>query len=215
MPFDAAPRTRLDHSARALDALALAAQKKEPGADDALVEALLVRLRPLVAWRMLARSGGALAQADVDDVLQEVVLLVWQRDVAVFDPSKSGFLTFVTRRLGWHIADCARNARRRAALEGGEIPEEDDAGVDLEDEGRDPEALLEAARSERALLALEGRIAEAGVDEAARHVIVRHDLQGATLTEIAKEMGRNVSNACRARQRGLDRLARHFEALAA
>ncbi len=191
---------------RSLDALALAARKKVPGAEEALVQALLVKLRPIVRYRVHTSARGALSQADVDDVLQDVVLLVWQRDLPVFDPSKSGFLTFANRRLRWHLADCARRARRSAGDEVDDI--ELEAVVDVD---RDPEALLDLHRAEVVLRDMERAIG--GADRSAREVLVRHDLRGATLMEVAKELHIHVSNACRARQRGLRHLARHLEAL--
>lgn len=196
---------------RSLDELALRAQRGEPGAADALVERLLVRLRPLVRYRVLTRARGALTEADVDDVLQDVVLLIWQQDLRRFDPGKSGFLTFVSRRLGWHLADRARHARRRRGEELDDVELEE-----VVDHGKDPAALLAARDAERALLALPARIAGAGdVDEQARTAVVRYDLEGASLAEVARELQVHVSNACRARQRGLQRLARHLAPLAA
>lgn len=198
-------------ASRRLDELAMRAQQGEPGAADELLERLLVRLRPLVRYRVLTVARGALCEADVDDVLQDVVLRIWQQDLARFDPSRSGFLTWVSRRLGWHLATSVRRSRRNR------IDELDDAELEeVVDEGRDPPSLLAARDAERALLALPRHVVElVDMDEQARTAVTRCGLEGATLTEVAREMRVHVSNACRARQRGLKALARQLEALAA
>jgi RNA polymerase sigma factor (sigma-70 family) len=195
--------------ARSLDDLALAAQRRVPGAEDALVAELLERLRPIVAFAILSMKRGALGEADIDDVLQELVVLVWRHDLAVFDPRKSGFLTFCNRRLRWHLADVARRARRRAGEECDDAELEEVIDVD-----KDPESLLREHQRELAMLDLPKAVAEAsGADSSAREVVVRCDLLGGKLTDVAKELDLHVSSACRARQRGLRFLARHLEAI--
>lgn len=207
MPFDAplAPCP-----SRSLDDLAVRAQRGLPGAQGELVEALLRKLRPIVGHRLLTKKTWALSEADIEDALHDVVLHIWQHDLPLFDPARSGFLTFVSRRIDWHLSDRARSARRTA---GEEVEDEVlELVVDLD---RDPEALLAASDRERMLLQLATVIAHTRTDEAARTVLVRHDLEGATLVEVAKELHIHVSNACRARQRGLRHLTRQLSALAA
>jgi RNA polymerase sigma factor (sigma-70 family) len=194
--------------ARSLDDLALAAQRHVPGAEDALVTELLERLRPIVAFAILSMRRGALGEADIDDVLQELVVLVWHHDLAVFDPRKSGFLTFCNRRLRWHLADVARRARRRAGEECDDAELEE--VIDLD---KDPESLLASHQRELAMLSLPKAVAQSGADTSAKEVVVRCDLMGGKLTDVAKELDLHVSSACRARQRGLRFLARHLEAI--
>ena len=200
--LDAAPPI----PSRSLDQLALSAQRGAPGAVESLVAALLEKLRPIVGYHVMTTARGALTDADIEDVLHDVVILVWRHDLPIFDPRKSGFLTFVNRRLRWHLSDEARRARRRAGEEC------DDAELEaVVDHGRDPESLLRAHQGELATVHIE-RIVGA-VDPDARAVIVRCDLQGARLVDVARELDLHVSSTCRARQRGLRFLARHLEAL--
>lgn len=223
MPFEAtlapalaAPAVRStpeevpDAHARSLDALAVRAQRGEAHAVQLLLEALAVRLRRIVGHRVLAKRGYAFSEADVEDALHDLLLHIWQHDLPMFDPARSGFLTFVSRRIDWHVSDRARKARR---LMGDEV--EDEELELVVDEGRDPESLLAAAEDERTLLHLAVVIDLANTDDTARKVIKRHDLDGATLSDVAKELSIHVSNACRARQRGLRHLTRQLGALAA
>lgn len=202
-------KTNANANARAFDALAVRAQSGDADATAALLEGLLVRLRRLVGHRVLARKN-AFGEADVEDALHDVVVHIWQHDLPLFDPARSGFLTFVSRRLDWHIADRARHALR---VQGEEV---DDEELELVvDEGRDPESLLADAETERTLLRLRVIVDRSETDETARNIIKRHDLEGATLVDVAKELRIHVSNACRARQRGLRHLTRQLGALAA
>lgn len=191
--------------ARRLDALALRAQRGEPGARAELVEKLLKRLRPLVSHLIATRSRDVFGAADVDDVLQDIVVFVWQQDLHRFDPARSGFLTYVSRRLRWHVADLTRAARRRAA------DDLDDAEFgEVADCRSDPEALLEARRGEDMLLSLPETIAAADIDAQALLAVQLYDLQGASLADVARQLQVHISNACRARQRGLKLLARQL-----
>ena len=195
--------------ARSLDALAVRAQRAEPGAVDELIDDLLERLRPIISYRVLTRARGALSEVDIDDVVQDIVILIWQHDLPLFDAHRSGFLTFVNRRLQWHLADTARKARVRAGEEA------DDAELEsVVDDGRDPESLLKAHAREVAMMNMSRTIRRAGPDTTAGKVLVEHDLRGARLADVARQLHIHVSNACRARQRGLRHLARHLEALA-
>lgn len=209
-PASGEPRGYDANGARALDALAVRAQSGDGEAVQQLLEVLAVRLRKLVGHRVLAKRGYAFSEADVEDALHDLLLHIWQRDLPMFDPARSGFLTFVSRRIDWHVSDRARKARRYIG------EEVDDEELELViDEGRDPESLLSAAEDERTLLHLSVVIDRARTDDTARTVIKRHDLEGATLSDVAKELSIHVSNACRARQRGLRHLTRQLGALAA
>jgi RNA polymerase sigma factor (sigma-70 family) len=205
MPFDAS-----SCPSRSLDDVAVRAQRGLAGATGELVETLLVKLRPIVGHRLLAKKSWALTDADVEDAVHDLVLHIWQHDLPLFDPGRSGFLTFVSRRIDWHLSDRARHARRTA----GEDVEDEDLELVI-DIDRDPESLLDADRREKVLLHLAHVVAYADTDDTARTVLARHDLEGATLGLVAKELGIHVSNACRARQRGLRHLTRQLAALAA
>lgn len=219
MPFDistqttpiAAPSTQVC-DARAVDDLAVRAQQGDAAATGALLEALHERLRRLVGHRAMSRRsrGWHFTDADVEDALHDLVLHIWQHDLPQFDVTRSGFFTFVSRRIDWHLCDEARRARR---TRGEEVDDEELEAVI--DEGRDPESLLDAAEDERTMLHIDTVLRLVRTDDTARAIIKRHDLEGATLTDIAKELSINVSNVCRARQRGLRHMTRQLGALAA
>ena len=203
MPFDACP-------SRSLDDLAIRAQRGLPAAEGQLVEALLLRLRPIVGHRLLLQRSWALGEADIEDALHDIVLHIWQHDLPLYQRERSGFLTFVSRRIDWHLADRARNARRAAGEQLDDVVLEGIVDVD-----KDPESLLAVCERQETLLHLARAIESVRTDDTARTVLVRHDLEGATLVQVAKELHIHVSNACRARQRGVRHLTRHMSALAA
>lgn len=198
-------------SARAagLDQLALAAQAGDPAAVERFLARLTERVRPLVRHKLCVLGAGALSIDDAADITQEVVLAAWRFDLPRFRPELGSFTTFLSRRLAWHVVDAARqHARHRHdAL--------DEHAHDPPSQ-TDPETLLAAAALESSLTLLvpqlELALADLGDDE--RWVVQRHDLEGARLSDVAAELGRNVSNACRARQRALRLLSRKLEALA-
>jgi RNA polymerase sigma factor (sigma-70 family) len=188
-------------SARArMDALATRAQQGDARAADQLAQLLYTSLRPVVG-----RMTRGLPQADLEDVLQDVVIAAFEKDLARFDPTRGAFLSFVAKRLGWRIADVVRQHRRAPG------PSLDDVMLDIVDPTQTPEAQTAAHAHEQALLALP-RMIDATLatlrDQQARHAFVAHDLRGRTIVDVAGDLGIHASNACRARQRALAHLAR-------
>lgn len=184
-----------------LCALALAAQGGDARAADALAARLVAALRPLVT-----RHSRGLCAADVDDLVQDVVVAAFETDLARFDPSKGSFLSFVAKRMRWRVADVLRTSGKRR------VDALDDvvAACEPADPLASPEARARAAAKERALLALPRLVDDALAamrDPAARKALVRHDLDGVALVDVARELGVHASNACRARKRALAHLA--------
>ncbi len=202
----AAPRAR---AAASLDDLVLAARAGDARAMHTLLARVSARVRPLVRHKVSLHGAGVLSLDDTDDVVQEVVLAAWRFDVPRYQPERGSFATFLSRRLAWHVLDAVRQRARHghASLESheGEVAGE-----------ADPETLLASAALETSLQMLvpQLELALADLTDDERYVVQRHDLEGARLTDVAAELGRNVSNACRARQRALKHLSKKLEALA-
>ncbi|MCC7070109.1 MAG: RNA polymerase sigma factor [Deltaproteobacteria bacterium] len=203
------PTTR-NHAAEPLDELALAARAGDARAMGTLLARVSARVRPLVRHKIALHGAGVLSIDDADDVVQEVVLAAWRFDVPRFRPERGSFATFLSRRLAWHVLDAVRQRARHGHLSLDDQPVE--AAGDA-----DPETLLASAALETSLQMLvpQLELALADLDDVERYVVQRHDLEGARLSDVASELGRNVSNACRARQRALRQLSKKLEALAA
>lgn len=195
---------------RALDALAVAARDGDARAMQQLLAQLTVRVRPLVRHKICLRGAGVLSIDDTEDVVQEVVLTAWRFDVPRFRPELGSFSTFLSRRLAWHVLDAVRQRARHAHAD------LDERALEAPSE-TDPETLLASAALEESLemLVPQLELALADLRDDERYVVRRYDLEGARITDIAAELGKNASNACRARQRALRQLSKKLEALAA
>lgn len=208
-----AVRAPASPQASALDELALAARGGDARALHRLLAQLAARVRPLVRHKIHVLGAGVLSVDDTDDVVQEVVLAAWRFDVQRFRPALGSFATFLSRRLAWHVLDAVRQRGRH-------VHDALDTLDDCAPEGAaasDPDTLLAAAALEGALSMLvpQLELALRDLDDDERYLVQRHDLEGARLADIAAELGRNTSNACRARQRALKHLSKKLEALAA
>lgn len=184
-----------------LDALATNVQRGQPRA----LSRLLGRLRaeiPLMLRGEIAKRGYRLCPADVDEVVQTVLIGVWTTDLLRFDPKRGSFGGFVRRRVRWTLLDYVRSLSRRATR-----PLFDDQGT----RGDDPLSLLEAADREQVLLALPRLVDEALEDESKRDPLAAasiraKDIKGELLRPLASAVGRHPAALTRARQRGLLRL---------
>jgi len=158
------------------------------------------RLRSIVEahfdtlWRFLRRLG--VAEGDVDDAVQEVILVLTRKLDGVDHGRERSFLLSTAFRVA---SDARRRVRRRREVDA-------DALYELASEGADPEASLERGRM-RALLAQV--LGELSID--LRAVFVLYELEDFTMAEIAQTLqlppGTVASRLRRARET--------FEALAA
>lgn len=187
-----------------IQSLALQAQ----GGDARALENLLGRLhrmmRPWI-YGALSRRGRFHCEGDIDDILQDVLIAVWQTDLARFDAQKGHLLGFLRQRVAWRVGDTIRRQARSRTEEWTDVHEQN---VSLVNEDA-PDQKLEQINREQKLFVLPsvvedalGELAEQA-DPAAAHAVRAHDLEGRPLREIAEELEVHVSNACRARQRGL------------
>jgi RNA polymerase sigma factor (sigma-70 family) len=193
------------------------AARSDSDARDALLSEL-AGLLPRAVSRELGRRGCALSDEDIADVVQDILVEVWLKDLPRFDSALGTFLTFLKRRIAWRVMDAVRG-RARCAEDS--LEESAEHGFDPEAVGARPDELCESSAFELKLLVFEHAVADALEGDDRAHVaVVEHDLRGRPLREVADTLGVHTSNACRARQRGLARLkaalpARGYAAAAA
>lgn len=190
-----------------LEALVPRARSGDERACAAFYEALRPRFRRIAAHE-LVRRGLVLDEGELDDVVQEALIDTWLIDLPRFEVGRSPLWSFLRRRVRWTLLERVRGRARQRTRS---LEDERARGVDVEAEGASPDERLRAAAAERTLLSFPRAVAAAAArleDDAARVAILRHDVEGAPLRQVALELGVHPSNATRARQRGLQRLRR-------
>jgi RNA polymerase sigma-70 factor, ECF subfamily len=147
-----------------------------------------------VLWRFLRRLG--IAEADVDDAVQEVVLVLARKLNQVQPGSERSFVLSTAFRVA---SSLRRSWKRRREVDDSEL-------ADLESPELDPEALAE---KQRLRAVLENVLNELPID--LRAVFVLYELEELTMAEIATALelppGTVASRLRRSRE--------HFEQLAA
>jgi len=166
-----------------------------------------------------ARLRLAMSDAALDEVLQDLLIMAWKRDLARFDPALGTLGAFLRTRTRWSLIDRARREVREilfAPID--QLPEEafcdNRRALTYESVAPCPDTLLAAVDEELRLCALDRALEEAienMEDEIAHFAIVAHDLAGAPMQEVAFNLEVHPSNAGRARQRGLAELRRALE----
>lgn len=149
-----------------------------------------------------------------EDLLQTVLLRVLEgKDLLRYDDKKGTLTNFLWKRVKWTTADFMR---RYIAANGPLTPlaDEEDAPQEqvaaLCSTAQMPEALRAAAHRELAACNIERAAREALKDAPSmeRTAVLAHDLNGHSLLTVAGVYGKNASNVCRARKRGLARIRR-------
>lgn len=174
------------------------------------VEPTLATVRELLVSLVrfeLNRRRLHLEPPEIDELVQDLLVLAWRRDLPRFDPTKGRLGSFLATRVRWMIVDRMRRRPDDAPWSLDRVLE--DAGPDAVDAlARCPDEALHDARRELVLLTFDGEVQSAlqALKPVERRAIVEHDLKGATLTEVATKLKRHPANASRARQRGLARL---------
>jgi RNA polymerase sigma-70 factor, ECF subfamily len=151
------------------------------------------RLRRIVSahfdplWRFLRRLG--IAEADVDDAIQEVILVLARKLRAVEEGSERSFVFSTAFRVA---SDMRRRTKRRREVDEASLTE-------VPSSARDPE---ESAHAQR-LVAVFGRVlAQLSLEQ--RAVFVLYELEEFTMAEIAEAlrlpMGTVASRLRRARE---------------
>jgi RNA polymerase sigma-70 factor, ECF subfamily len=146
-----------------------------------------------VLWRFLRRLG--IPEADVDDAVQEVILVVARRLADIEEQSERSFVFSTAFRIA---SDMRRRAERRrevgdALLEG------------IESAGLDPEATMESQR----LAVLFAQVLEQ-LSLELRVVFVLYELEDFTMAEIAATLGvppGTVASRLRRGREAFERLA--------
>jgi RNA polymerase sigma factor (sigma-70 family) len=157
----------------------------------------------LMARRLLGRRGAMLGEADIDEVVQELLIAVWAQDLVRYDPARGELLAFLNARVRWRLSDAVRLVCQHA-----ERYEVITASFDAELEGSHPDEQLEVEQTERRLRLLPS-VADEHLkklrDPAARRA-VRESLDGASLRLIAQRLGQSPSTVTRARNRAIAHL---------
>lgn len=185
------------------------ARKAKQG-DLVATEQFLVELHGHVEIAVRARSRRLGRHGPGDDVcadlVQDLLIELWQKDLQRWDESRGAFLTFAKMRMQWQVASYTRAQSRFCD------------GIDVADgiasDDSDPETLLARARRERQVRALEHAI-EHKLDRQARSLVKQVDLDEASLTQAARKRKMHISSACRMRQRAHAVLAAELQHLAA
>jgi RNA polymerase sigma factor (sigma-70 family) len=202
--------TSVEHDALTL--LALEARDC-PRALERLLSTLTERVRSMV-FREIEGTRRHLSRDECDDVVQEVLIAVWTKDLHRFDPERASFAAFIRRRVSWGVGDVLRKRGRQRSTSL-EAATESDTIAEPVAVGQDPVSLARDAERELTLLVLptlvERELDEMG-DDAARTAILSHDVAQRPLREVAATLGVHASNATRARQRGLRYLERSLPA---
>lgn len=162
----------------------------EPGAAEACLDAYGPLVQGLA--RRLMPSG-----ADVDDVVQEVLVEVW-RTADRFDPARAsdrGYVAMLTRR---RIIDRRRRAERRPELVSFDLEVEERG----DDEHRRTQGRLEAAPAVEALETL---------PEEKRSWILMAVVEGFSHSEIAEKTGSPLGTVKSGIRRGLTQMRRWLE----
>ncbi len=141
------------------------------------------------------------------DIQQQVLIRMWQNDLAKFDPEKSSLTTFMKRRMQWEVNSFLRKRSRPSTAYPVEGIEE------LADKHlpppRSPEEQLQFEERERLLLEvpeLMERATEALPQEEIDAIMM--PLAGAGLTDVARKYHRHQSSAGRYRKRALNVIRR-------
>jgi RNA polymerase sigma factor (sigma-70 family) len=185
-------------SERALDRLYLAASRGERLAQTRFYTALRSRLYVLVAQEM-RRARFFLSAADIDDLVQELLIDAWRIDLGRYDPRRGSLMAFLRRKVRWRLIELVRRIARRRARQ---------LTTTSEIEPVDPETTLTARdeRGRREALGARARDALPELEPRAREAIERYDLGDEPLKDVARDLRVHPSSVTRARQRGLREL---------
>ncbi len=149
----------------------------------------------------LRRGRHTLTHDVFEDVLQELLLSAWSKDLPRFDPARGNLAAFLRRRVRWSLIDVFRAGRVDVALDDVELDEvptthdEDTAEGVLID--------LERARQVKEAAAAVCQAARHIEDKKARKAVWHYDVLGESMKDVARRLRVHASNAGRARQRGL------------
>ena len=177
------------------------------GGDRRAQQDLFEALRPVLLQMtraIIRQRNYRLSQAQLDDLLQELLFDIWRFDLQRFDPSRGELFTFLRKRIQWKIVDQIRvHARHQCdSLERRLEELNEEPGHDASN----PESLHAQFSWERYLNHLPSLVQEhlSDMDDtSAQQAILRHDIDGIPLKQVAQELGIHPSNATRARKRGL------------
>lgn len=192
-----------------LSQLAAAAQEGSSAACDALLRGLSTWLSAAL-FKEVHRRGLVFDDADVQDLAQDILLDVWRTDLVRYRAEKGDFLGFVMARVRWRLTDEVRRRTRKSCAS---LDDDAQEGREHEALGARPDEKSEEAARELKLIVLPSLVERAlQDDDGARRAVRSYDLEERPLRDVAADLGVHVSNACRARKRGLALLAQRLPA---
>ena len=100
----------------------------------------------LMCRRLLGRRGAMLSDADIDEVVQEILIAVWEQDLERYDTERGPLLAFLNARVRWRLKDAVRDLSLHA-----ERYEVMSPTFDAELEGSHPDEQLAVEQAERRL----------------------------------------------------------------
>ncbi len=175
-----------------LDSLALQAR----AGDAATVEPFLVALSAHIdaALAHLAREPGffAVSPSDWADLQHDVLLVLWQTDLARWQPAVASFVTFTRKRIRWMAAAQVRRGSRFVG--------EDKFEMQWLTDAHDPESRLADKHRAQQVDRL-CTLVERELGPLAHALVTRVDLGGEQLQRVAKHKRMHVSRACRVKQK--------------
>ena len=188
----------------------LASRQGDDGATRTLYRGLLRELPPMVMAEA-RRFGIWLSALEREELVQELLIDIWENDLHRYEPERGSLLTFVHTKVRWRVADWGRSqARWRDQIDS--LEDRQEAGLPEPLTDLRPDTLIERAYNDLQLLAFDQAVQHTlpKLRDNERQAIETCDLEEKPLRTLACTLGVHPSNACRARQRGLDALRREL-----
>jgi|GEM_PF-2283887 len=153
-----------------------------------------------------SKHGLDVSEAEQEDLVQEMMIEVWQRDLKRWDPSIASLFTFAKKKIPWVLKDWVRRKSRYTEpmfYDGYDGFEEESAMLD-----DSPEEVLKGDEYERVLLALPEMV-DFALKDVARNKkasLLLPIIQEKTSKDVAKQLGLNPSTVTRHAQEMTEKL---------
>ncbi|MCP4498951.1 MAG: sigma-70 family RNA polymerase sigma factor [Deltaproteobacteria bacterium] len=158
----------------------------------------------------LHRKSLHISEAEEADILQDVLIHMWQTDLAKFDASKGSLLHFAKCRMRWELATLLRQkCHEKTPLYFADIERIGDAHLPA---SRSPEEQLEFEEEERLLLDLPELMRLATEELPQRQIdAIMMPLEGRDLKEVARKHRVHPSSVTRDVRRALGVIRKKYD----